>query len=68
LYKFIATFENGDAGECNSTSTSPKWEIGKEYTYDLDLVPLMVIPILVLKVLKKQNRYPVIQMVVVLFY
>lgn len=36
LYKFIATFENGDAGECNSTSTSPKWEIGKEYNYDLE--------------------------------
>ena len=36
LYKFIATFENGDAGECNSISTSPKWEIGKEYTYDLE--------------------------------
>ena len=36
LYKFIATFENGDTGECNSTSTSPKWEIGKEYNYELE--------------------------------
>lgn len=35
LYKYIASFENGDAGEANSTSQAPKWKIGAEYTYDL---------------------------------
>lgn len=34
LYKYIASFENGDAGEANSTSQAPKWKIGAEYTYD----------------------------------
>lgn len=34
-YNFDVEFDNGDKGQASSTSTTPKWKIGDEYTYDI---------------------------------
>jgi len=36
LYKFDVEFDNGDIGEANSPNQTPKWVVGKEYTYTLE--------------------------------
>ena len=35
FYNFLVEFENGDSGSTSSKSTTPKWKIGDEYTYDV---------------------------------
>lgn len=35
FYNFTLEFENGDKGQASSTHSTPKWGIGKEYTYDI---------------------------------
>lgn len=34
-YNFNVEFDNGDKGQASSTSTTPKWKIGDDYTYDI---------------------------------
>lgn len=34
-YKFVIGFDNGDIGTAMSTFTTPKWEIGQVYIYEL---------------------------------